>query len=90
MARFQIQWYVNGEHTHTAENLTFHQVWEEAVPGEALYAHPGNRWHVMMRPATNDKLRTMLLHDSIKICYQEPPMNPEDYDTEVIIVTRTQ
>ena len=88
MARFQIQWFVNDQNTYTAENLTFDQVWDEAVPGEALYAHRGNRWHVMMKHAANETMLSMVQNGTFRICYQTPPMNPEDFDTEVILVTR--
>lgn len=87
MARFQIKWFVNNENTYTAENLTFDQVWDEAVPGEALRADEGNRWHVMLKQPAIQKMLSMYQGDSFRICYQDPHVNPE-YDTEVIVVSR--
>ena len=89
MARFEIKWYVNGENTYTVENLTFDQVYDEAVPGEAFHPHEGNRWHVMLKYPAIEKILSMFPGDTFRICYQEPHVNPE-YDTEAISIMRTQ
>lgn len=90
MARFQIKWFVNNEQTYVAENLRFSQVWDEAVPGEALRPYEGNRWHVMVKPAANQKMLGMYVNDSFAICYQDPHHANPEYDVERIVVTRIE
>lgn len=86
--RYTIKWFVNGVRTSSALNLTAEQVYDSAIPGEAIMPIPGSRWHVMMRQAALQKMESMRLNESFNICYQSPPTHA-GHDTEIITVVRT-
>ncbi len=85
--RYNITWFVNGVRTSSALNLTAEQVYDVAIPGEALLPIEGSRWHVMMRQPALQKMDAIRLNESFNICYQSPAAY-DGHDTEVITVTR--
>ena len=85
--RYNITWFVNGVRTSSALNLTAEQVYDAAIPGEALLPIEGSRWHVMMRQPALQKMESLQVNNSFNICYQSPPPI-NGHDTEVITVTR--
>ena len=87
MARYTVQWFVNAEQTSSCVNVEASQAYDMAIPGEALMPVEGNRWHVMMKNPALDKMESLAVGDSFKVCWQD--LHPlAGYDTEMICITR--
>lgn len=78
---------MNGERTGTLENLSAEEAYTEAVPGEALFPFPNNRWHVMMRYSAIERMKKLDMQEELAIAWQDSA--PRGYDTERIIIVRT-
>lgn len=84
-SRFKVIFKVNNKVTYTLENVVLSEVWDESIPSEALRPSNGNRWHVLMKYAANQKMASMQLGDTIDLAYQD---YIEGHDNEEISVVR--
>jgi len=69
LAKFTVQFFVNGENTSTVENLDFDQAYNMAVPGEALTM---DGWHVLMKHAARTEIAKLFAGETLRISYQDP------------------
>ena len=86
---YTVYYYVNGECTSSLKDLGANSAYQNAVPGEALQQNPGSRWHVMMRGHALEKMGNLLEGESVRICWQDPPLN-NGLDTEHILIVKQE
>jgi hypothetical protein len=85
--RFIIRYFVNSVSTCIVENVPEDKVWKMAVPTEALMDISANRWHVFMAYPSLQWMRNAMPGETLRVAYQEPPVNPE-LDTEDIYIEK--
>ena len=83
--RYIVEWFVNGEKTFSVKTVRAKNIYDLAVPGEALLPVENNRWHVMMRQAVLEKIRTLGWSESFTLAFQDPD-ETLTHDVERIVV----
>ncbi len=83
--RYVVEWYVNGEKTYYVSTVRAKNVYDLAVPGEALRPSASNRWHVLMRQAALERIQQLGYGESMVLCYEDP-CQTFDADVERIVV----
>ena len=73
--------------TGSSLNLSANAAYHTAVPGEALHATEGSRWHVMMRGHALKEMANLLPGESLRICWQD---HASALDTEHILIVRDE
>lgn len=84
---FSVFYYTNGVMTGSSLHLSANAAYHSAVPGEALHAVEGSRWHVMMRGHALKEMANLLPGESVRICWQD---HASALDTEHILIVRDE
>ena len=84
---YSVSYYVNGELTHSVNNLRGSEAYTRAIPLEALRNDPNSRWHVMLRYAALERLQSLLAGETLRVCWQDPSIYNWP-DTEHILIIK--
>lgn len=86
-AYYTVIHYINGRMENRIPNLSKELTYKNAIPKEALKQNPRNRWHVMLYSAAIEKMDSLFVGETLRVCWQE--YNP-DFDTEHILIMREE
>ena len=82
---YDVLFYMNDELTSITTNLTSKNAYSTAAIEEARNQHPGSRWHIMLRGAALDRLKDLLVGETLRVCWQD--FNAE-LDTQHVLIVR--
>ena len=82
---YDVLFYINDELTSITRNLSAKNAYSTAAIDEARIQEPGSRWNIMLRGPALDRLKDLLVGESLRACWQN--YNTE-LDTQHILIIR--
>jgi len=82
---YDVIFYMNDELMSITTNLTSKAAYSTAAIDEARNQHPGSRWHIILRGPALDRLKDLLVGETLRVCWQD--YNPE-LDTQHVLIIR--